>query len=135
MRSTFKIIGIGASVLTAAVSFSLRKPENVAGAVQQQLVRQADSLINAVQYLQRTTADPGHDTILQQRFRRLRLAYKRLEWAVEYFDPLTARQVNGPPVPEAELNGQVIQPDGLQPIEQLLFPHFISSKKRTLAGL
>jgi len=44
-------------------------------------------------------------------------AYKRFEWAAEYFDPAATRTVNGPPVQEVELSGVVIDPGGLQVIE------------------
>src|SRR4051794_41109825 len=54
---------------------------------------------------------------LQQKFLEARSAYKRFEWAAEYFDPLTAAAINGPPVPEVETSGQVIEPSGLQIIE------------------
>lgn len=58
----------------------------------------------------------------QQLFLRARLAYKRIEWAAEYFDPSAARAVNGPPVREVELSGVIFQPSGLQVIEADLFP-------------
>lgn len=103
--------------------------------VKSQLVREADSLLLAVRKLRSTPADAAHSRLLISRFRAVRLAYKRMEWATEYFDPLTARQVNGPPVPEAELTGQVIQPDGLQVIETLFLPRFRNGKSAALKGL
>lgn len=131
MRSTFKLTIFLVSSLTGLSLLSLRQPDTPASRVRQQLIRQADSLVGAVRLLQGTKPGP----LLQQRFRQVRLAYKRLEWATEYFDPLTTRQVNGPPVPEAELNGLVIQPDGLQVIEAVLFPRFQIPKRRELNEL
>lgn len=77
---------------------------------------------------------PARDvyTPLQQMFLQARLAYKRFEWAAEYFDPSAARAVNGPPVLEVERSGLVFQPSGLQLIEGWLFPTVDSSKRRQL---
>lgn len=80
---------------------------------------------------------------LQRRFLRARLAYKKIEWAAEYFTPAVARLINGEPVPEAEpvveenpVDGPprvlVIQPEGLQVIEGILFPHYDTARKKEL---
>ncbi|GAA4089757.1 cytochrome c peroxidase [Mucilaginibacter panaciglaebae] len=115
---------------------SLRKPDNsLAQQVQQKLILQSDSLLKAVGLLRSTPLDAAHRRLLQQRFRQVRFFYKRIEWAVEYFDPVTTRLVNGPPVPEAEITGLVIQPDGLQVIEGYVIPRIVSTKKRDMAGL
>ena len=97
--------------------------------VQNRLKLQADSFAMAVQCLKRIPVDATHTQQLQSAFIKMRLAYKKIEWAAEYFVPLTTRQVNGPPVSETELNGQVIQPNGLQVIEEHLFPRPSSTKK------
>lgn len=135
MRSISKVIVFGFSAMVVATLLSLRQPDAAAVQIKQQLIRQADSLLNAVQLLRTTKMDLRQSQLLQRRFREVRLAYKRLEWATEYFDPLTARQVNGPPVLETELNGLIIQPSGLQVIEQYIFPGFIPNKKQELKGL
>ena len=136
MRSLFKVtIGI-LFFLIALGSISLRQPGGNSGQLAgQKLAQQADSLLKAVHVLQATPANVASTPLLQRRFRVVRLAYKRLEWAAEYFDPLTTRKVNGPPVPETELSGQVIQPDGLQVIEQDIFPRFDPAKKADLKTL
>jgi cytochrome c peroxidase len=66
---------------------------------------------------------------VQQLFLQARLAYKRFEWAAEYFDPAATRTVNGPPVQEVELSGVVIEPGGLQVIEGYLFPSYDTTKR------
>jgi len=71
---------------------------------------------------------------LQNIFLQARLAYKKFEWAAEYFDPATSRLVNGPPVQEVEASGQVLEPAGLQVIESHLFPTYDSAKKKELIG-
>jgi cytochrome c peroxidase len=129
MRLTFKatVACLLAVLGCCIVAFRQEQPAP-ANDIRQQLIVQSDGLLTAIHQLQ--TAPPKD---LQQRFREVRLAYKRLEWAVEYLDPLTTRQVNGPPVPEAEITGLVVESDGLQVIEGLLFPKFQSSSKKELA--
>lgn len=95
-------------------------------------MQQADSFLMAVHHLQSAAGAKGNKRLLQQRFKEARLAYKRMEWATEYFDPLTSRQVNGPPVPETELSGLVVQPEGLQVIEQSIFPRFNPASQKQL---
>lgn len=64
------------------------------------------------------------------------MAYKKIEWATEYFAPATSRFVNGPPVPEIETSGpQVFEPAGLQVIEGFLFPKYDTLHKKELTQL
>ena len=61
---------------------------------------------------------------LQKSFLDLRATYKKMEWAVEYFLPHSARFINGPAIPEVEVEeNTVMQPEGLQVLEELLFPY------------
>lgn len=135
MRSIFRATSCGTLLFAAFALLALRDPKPPAIQIRQQLLQQADSLLAAVRTLQRLTAHARTGKILQQQFRQVRLAYKKMEWAAAYFDPLTARQVNGPPAPEAELRGQVIQPDGLQVIESCLFPRFLPNQSAELQKL
>lgn len=131
MRSTFKVIAAGLLAIVVSSLFAFRHGQPTAsGAIHDKLVLQANSFLTAVNRLQVIPVDAAHTSILQQQFKQVRLTYKRIEWAAEYFDPITTKLVNGPPVPETELSGQVIQPDGLQVIEQLLFPGFNRSSKK-----
>ena len=72
---------------------------------------------------------------MQNLFLQIRLAYKKMEWAAEYFVPATSRVVNGPPVQEVEISGQIIEPAGLQVIEALLFPKYDLSHEKEIHGL
>jgi len=135
MRLSFKIIVLILLASASAISLSLRRRNMPANQIKQRLVDQADSLLSSVKLLQVTPAHLVNRETLQKRFRKIRLMYKRLEWATEYFDPLTGRKVNGPPIPETEFDGSVIKPDGLQIIEPLLFPDFAPGKKQELKGL
>ncbi|HEY4875558.1 MAG TPA: cytochrome c peroxidase, partial [Puia sp.] len=80
-------------------------------------------------YLQNGSADRGQ---LQKLFLKARLAYKKFEWAAEYFEPSASRLVNGPPVEEVENSGQVLQPAGLQVMENMIFPVFDTARKKDL---
>ncbi len=94
------------------------------------LISQTDSLdsgchllLNKIQGGDTNTKD------LQKLFLEARECYKSFEWAAEYFEPATSRFMNGPPVQEIELSGQVFNPAGLQVIESLLFPKYDTANK------
>lgn len=61
---------------------------------------------------------------LQALFCKARLAYKRTEWLTEYYQPYTARLINGPALAEVESEDKsvVVEPEGFQVIEELLYP-------------
>jgi cytochrome c peroxidase len=47
-----------------------------------------------------------------------------MEWFSEYYAPATSRQLNGPPLPEIEIEeNKKAEPSGLQVMEELLFPY------------
>jgi cytochrome c peroxidase len=63
--------------------------------------------------------------IVQAAFRQSRLAYKRVEFLTEFYFSGSAKSLNGPPLPEGELDdgiGVVIQPNGFQVTEEMIFP-------------
>lgn len=123
-------------VITGYTKLSLRPPGNTPErAIKQRLIAQADSFALSIRQMQKAVAVNTNQQQLQQLFLNARLAYKKLEWATEYFTPDIARQVNGPPVQEAELTGPILEPDGLQVAEGLLFPRMLPSKKKELARL
>ncbi|HET7003002.1 MAG TPA: cytochrome c peroxidase [Puia sp.] len=105
------------------------------------LLIQIDSFSSACSRLKTIVESASADqNTLQQAFLQCRLSYKKFEWAAEYFDPLTAKAVNGPPVQEVEVSGpypaaqsyNVFEPSGLQIIEGLLFPVYDTTRKREL---
>lgn len=104
-------------VMSAATLFS-RKKERIAP-VNATLLTQVNGFAAIIAKMQAGMPEKE----LQTLFLQARLAYKQFEWAAEYFVPTTTRAVNGAPVEEAELSGQIFQPEGLQVIEGLLFPH------------
>jgi len=83
--------------------------------------------------LAETEKPSANERELQNLFLQERLAYKKFEWASEYFNPAASRFVNGPPVQEIEMSsGQVFEPAGLQVIEGYLFPKYNVSQKPAL---
>jgi cytochrome c peroxidase len=94
------------------------------------LVAQVDSFIAICNRFQKILENnSGSSSTLQTLFLQTRIAYKKFEWAAEYFEPATTRFVNGPPVQEVELSGQVFEPAGLQVIEGYLFPAYDTASK------
>lgn len=102
-------------------------------AIAQTLVLQVDSFAAAKNILLAAVESNKDEKQLQQLFIETRLAFKKFEWAAEYFSPAISRFVNGPPVQEIEMtDGQVFEPAGLQVIETYLFPKYDVSKKQEL---
>ncbi len=62
--------------------------------------------------------------VAQHSFRRARAAYKRLEYLLEFEDPIAAVSLNSPPIPlvDEDDNTNVISPTGFQVIEASVFP-------------
>ena len=103
-------------------------------AIAEKLLTQVDSFSLICNTFKTAVESNASQPRLQQLFLQTRLAYKRIEWAAEYFDPTAARIVNGPPVPEVELSGVVIQPAGLQVIEAFLYPVYDTAKRAEMVG-
>lgn len=68
-----------------------------------------------------------------EKFRQLRLTYKNMEWAVEYFLPHSARFINGPALPEIEFAEHIVlEPEGLQVLEEQLFKDYEGNREEIL---
>ena len=76
---------------------------------------------------------------LQQVHLDCRKAYKRVEFLLEYFDPQAAKvQLNGAPLPKLEPNAPeliIIQPKGLQVLDELIFSQDPTAKKKEIVKL
>lgn len=60
---------------------------------------------------------------LRKSFAKGRRHYKKIEWAIEYFFPSSARQINGPALPEIEAEEHMVtEPGGFQVMEEMLYP-------------
>lgn len=73
---------------------------------------------------------------IQKKFEDLRITYKKMEWAVEYFLPNSARFINGPALPEIEMDEHTeLEPEGLQVLEELFYPYTPENKDEAVRFL
>lgn len=71
----------------------------------------------------------GQDQV-QTAFEELRHSYKKMEWAVAYYMPETARFTNGPVLDEIELEeNTVLEAEGLQVLEEYIYPALDTSRR------
>lgn len=76
------------------------------------------------------------EKLLQAKFENIRKTYKKMEWAIEYFLPYSARFINGPALPEIEMDEHTeIEPEGLQVIEEMLYPYNPENKDEIIRML
>ena len=125
---TILLIFIAGSVFFSCKQQSTPSVKTTSGV----LLEQVDSFSSVCKKFRLAAEDPlTEELALQNLFFQTRLAYKKFEWAAEYFMPVTARLVNGPPVPEVEMpEFSITDPAGLQVIEPCLFPHYDNSRKK-----
>jgi cytochrome c peroxidase len=133
--------GVIAVLLTSVIAFSfftIKKEKAVTAPevlIGKRIAAQADSfsfLVNKLQIALKPGAANGKQ--LRQLFLQTRLAYKKMEWASEYFTPTITRLVNGAPVLEVEQGSQqTLAPEGLQVIEAFLFPRYNAAKIKKLS--
>ncbi|MFH6946312.1 cytochrome-c peroxidase [Flavobacterium sp. FlaQc-50] len=101
--------------------------------INQDLIIDLNKLNNEiVQFQKLVTTDQSQKEIVEQ-FKKSRLAYKKVEWAVEYFIPETARFMNGPALDEMELEeNKSFEPHGFQVMEELIYPEYEITNKEDL---
>jgi len=87
-------------------------------------IHDVDTLYKEVDKLLSLIVAKASQQQLQQQFIMARAAYKKTEWLAEYYNPYTAKSINGPAIPEVEIDekSKIIAPEGFQVIEELLFP-------------
>lgn len=88
----------------------------------------ADSALKQLMVLVQKEAPPA---IIQKAFKNARIAYKRTEFLAEYYTPLTAKAINGAPIPVMDDNDQhrTDLPEGFQVVEPYLFPNYSKAGK------
>ena len=100
---------------------------------QQELISDIDKLNQEVLDFEKAAEESNDPKKIQQAFKKARLSYKKIEWAVEYFTPNPARFVNGPALDELEVaENTVIPPNGFQVIEEMIFPDYPLENKADL---
>lgn len=99
----------------------------------EELLQQIAQLNQEIEAFEQIAQKNASNKQLQQSFEKSRLAYKKIEWAVEYFTPEPARFINGPALDELEVEeNKFLNPSGFQVIEELIYPTFSAKEKATL---
>ncbi len=104
--------------------------------VKKDLFRNNNDFLSRTNELMKMVSANPDQASLQRKFEELRTTYKKMEWAVEYFLPQTARFINGPALPEIEMQEHTeIEPEGLQVLEELLYPYDPANKEEVIRML
>lgn len=127
MKSLLKILP-----LFTILFFSCQKEYETLGP-KEELLQQIAQLNQEIEAFEQMAQKNASNKQLQQSFEISRLAYKKIEWAVEYFTPEPARFINGPALDELEVEeNKFLNPSGFQVIEELIYPTFSTKEKATL---
>ncbi|MBC5862260.1 cytochrome-c peroxidase [Flavobacterium turcicum] len=127
MKSLLKILP-----LFTLLFFSCQKEYETLGP-KEELLQQIAQLNQEIEAFEQMAQKNASNKELQQSFEKSRLAYKKIEWAVEYFTPEPARFINGPALDELEVEeNKFLNPSGFQVIEELIYPTFSTKAKATL---
>jgi cytochrome c peroxidase len=131
------IVTSGALIIASVAQHS--RPQNAdrrADAVREYFVQELTKLEQTtaalVTAVSRTETTPASREAMRQAFTAARLAYKRVEFFVEYYAAPSALQLNGAPVDEVELEGGpplIIPATGFQVLEGLIFPSLTSANR------
>lgn len=136
MKKLFILFFLAIAVtLAAGVAFKEpQKPMAVVAVVHKRLGSDIDSLARWCDSVWIRNVEEGDEMAVQASFREGRRLYKKMEWAVEFFFPKTAKDINGAPLPEIEVEEHImLQPSGFQVIEELVYPYDSASKEELLA--
>lgn len=124
-------------VLLSAFKNEANQP-NLTEVIKEEFLQDVNKLIIRSKSIKRTLELLGQEqaTIerVQEDFYKLKEAYKRTEYLLEYLDPELAKSLNGPPIPRVVIEHQPyltlkfqeptfvsFPPEGLQVLEEMLF--------------
>ncbi|MFC0778061.1 cytochrome-c peroxidase [Flavobacterium sp. HJSW_4] len=112
--------------LAACFLFSCKKNEvSTTSSVKQDLIIDLNKLNNEIVHFQKLVSNNKSQKEIVEQFKKSRLAYKKVEWAIEYFMPDIARFMNGPALDEMELEeNKSFEPHGFQVIEEIIYPEY-----------
>jgi len=119
--------------LSLCLFFSCKENKASQTTIKQDLLVDLSKLNNEIKkFLNLVEHNKSQKEILEQ-FKKSRLAYKKTEWAIEYFIPETARFMNGPALDEMELEeNRSFEPHGFQVMEELIYPEYEIKNKENL---
>lgn len=144
-------ISIAASVVNACAAGDAAPASNAATlssngvaystVVRDQWVAGLDSLMSSLVMLdtaaQHVDGSEANTLRAQDQFRATRLAFKRIEYAIAYYEPSTTASLNGAALPRVEYQDGpevVFPPEGLQVIEEWLFSGADTLRRTTLVN-
>jgi len=113
--------------------YSCKESETSKPTVKQELLVDLNKLSNEITQFQKLVKSNSSAKEIVEQFKKSRLAYKKVEWAVEYFIPETARFMNGPALDEMELEeNRSFEPHGFQVMEEMIYPEYNPESKEDL---
>ncbi|MBB4803235.1 cytochrome c peroxidase [Flavobacterium nitrogenifigens] len=113
--------------------FSCKENEASKPTIKQDLLIDLGKLNNEIVQFQKLVTTNASPKEIVAQFKKSRLAYKKTEWAIEYFIPETARFMNGPALDEMELEeNRSFEPHGFQVMEEMIYPEYDSKSKEDL---
>jgi cytochrome c peroxidase len=106
------------------------------GSVKSRIIKTNTDFEKQINELKALVSKDSDEKLLQENFQDIRKTYKKMEWAVEYFLPHSARFINGPALPEIEMDEHTeIEPEGLQVLEEMLYPYDKGNKDEVIRML
>jgi cytochrome c peroxidase len=119
--------------LTLCFFFSCQKNEVSKTTIKQDLLVDLTKLNNEIIQFEKLISNNSSQKEILEQFKKSRFAYKKLEWAIEYFIPDTARFMNGPALDEMELEeNKSFEPHGFQVIEEMIYPEYAIENKKDI---
>ncbi|MCU0635606.1 MAG: hypothetical protein MUE41_12095, partial [Gemmatimonadaceae bacterium] len=124
-----------------AETATLPRGDSLAEVTRHGTLRDLAALADALDTLRAAAAaldvTPARSTGVREAFIAARQRWKHVEWLVEAYTPSSARQLNGPPLPEVEItegHQPVRPPEGFQVVEALLWPEVQVDARDALVG-
>lgn len=123
MAYHFRNIGLVLVVLVALVACTKTKDQYQDISLNKVVLQQVDTLEASLNQLVVNSKEVKDSTAIRQAFVASRLAYKKIEWAISYFLPHTAKSLNGPALDQVDLDeNKFIPAEGFQVVEAYLYP-------------
>ncbi|WP_160136728.1 cytochrome-c peroxidase [Chryseobacterium sp. c4a] len=106
------------------------------GSVKSRILKNNSDFAKQINELKTLVSKNADEKLLQNQFETIRKTYKKMEWAIEYFLPYSARFINGPALPEIEMDEHTeIEPEGLQVLEEMFYPYQQENKDEVIRML
>lgn len=133
-----KIISVVLILITTIFVLSFRINDNSydpsASFLESEFKSNLIRLISKVSSLEAAVKNDSDVTVVKEKFKASRFAYKESEWLLEYYYPSLCKKLNGPALPYLQNNEsrKVIEPSGFQLIESFIYPEYNPASKELL---